>query len=172
MEGLHLHVLDVDLLDGTPVLDIKPYVPYTDAFPDSGSGWLQPGATDPASSFEVAFTAEAGVRLDWIATHTSLPLRERIVATLTLGPQPHPYRRIRHRKDGSMTLAVQDWRCTFRVDGKLLTVNDVHSGYSKARMAEHLPDPGGVLQRHRDFVAAFGPAAPGRAPACPGPASG
>src|SRR5690606_16590396 len=37
IDGLDLHVRDVDLLDGTPVLDIKPYVPYADAFPESGS---------------------------------------------------------------------------------------------------------------------------------------
>lgn len=30
----------LDLLDGTPILDIKPYVPYCDAFPDARSGWL------------------------------------------------------------------------------------------------------------------------------------
>ncbi|CEM04951.1 unnamed protein product [Vitrella brassicaformis CCMP3155] len=35
-----LHILGLDLLDGTPVLDIKPYVPYADAFPDSAAGWL------------------------------------------------------------------------------------------------------------------------------------
>lgn len=40
VEGLTLHLLGVDLLDGTPVLDIKPYVPYADAFPDAGLGWL------------------------------------------------------------------------------------------------------------------------------------
>jgi len=31
----------VDLLDGTPILDIKPYVPYADAFPQAKSGWLE-----------------------------------------------------------------------------------------------------------------------------------
>ena len=31
VDGLTLHVSDVDMLDGTPVLDIKPYVAYTDA---------------------------------------------------------------------------------------------------------------------------------------------
>jgi tRNA (adenine37-N6)-methyltransferase len=30
----------LDLLDGTPILDIKPYVPYCDAFPDARIGWL------------------------------------------------------------------------------------------------------------------------------------
>lgn len=40
VEGSDLHVRGIDLLDGTPILDIKPYVPYADAFPDSGAGWI------------------------------------------------------------------------------------------------------------------------------------
>lgn len=40
VEGKTLHLSGVDLLDGTPVLDIKPYVPYADAFPDSKAGWI------------------------------------------------------------------------------------------------------------------------------------
>jgi tRNA (adenine37-N6)-methyltransferase len=156
VEGLKLHVLDVDLLDGTPVLDIKPYVPYSDAFPDSGSGWLQPAA-DPGKSWSVAFTSAAEAQLAWIAARSPLPLRERIVNTLMLGPQPHPYRRIRHGKDGSKTLAVQDWRARFLVDDDLLTVTDIYSGYSKARMAEHLQDPVGTLKLHREFSTAFAP---------------
>ena len=40
IEGRTLHLRGVDLLDGTPVLDIKPYVPYADAFPDAKAGWI------------------------------------------------------------------------------------------------------------------------------------
>ncbi|WP_286879134.1 tRNA (N6-threonylcarbamoyladenosine(37)-N6)-methyltransferase TrmO [Methanoculleus sp. UBA413] len=32
----------VDLLDGTPVLDIRPYIPEFDSVPDAGSGWVTP----------------------------------------------------------------------------------------------------------------------------------
>jgi tRNA-Thr(GGU) m(6)t(6)A37 methyltransferase TsaA len=35
-----LRVRGMDLLDGTPILDIKPYVPYADAFPDARAGWI------------------------------------------------------------------------------------------------------------------------------------
>ncbi len=35
-----LTVRGIDLLDATPILDIKPYVPYADAFPDSRAGWI------------------------------------------------------------------------------------------------------------------------------------
>jgi len=40
VEGTDLHVRGVDLLDGTPILDVKPYVPYADAFPGSRAGWI------------------------------------------------------------------------------------------------------------------------------------
>lgn len=35
-----VRVAGLDLLDGTPVLDLKPYVPYADAFPHARAGWL------------------------------------------------------------------------------------------------------------------------------------
>lgn len=40
VEGCNLQVRGIDLLDGTPVLDVKPYIPYADAFPDSKAGWI------------------------------------------------------------------------------------------------------------------------------------
>ena len=36
-----LEIRDVDILDGTPLLDIKPYVPAFDSYPDERSGWLE-----------------------------------------------------------------------------------------------------------------------------------
>ncbi len=36
-----VRVRGVDLLDGTPILDLKPYLPLVDAWPDAGHGWLQ-----------------------------------------------------------------------------------------------------------------------------------
>lgn len=38
--GCRLHVADIDILDGTPLLDVKPYVPAFDAHPHSGAGWF------------------------------------------------------------------------------------------------------------------------------------
>jgi tRNA (adenine37-N6)-methyltransferase len=40
VEGCVLHVADIDILDGTPVLDVKPYVPEFDRPDDARSGWL------------------------------------------------------------------------------------------------------------------------------------
>jgi len=41
VKGTTLVVEDVDILDGTPLLDLKPYVPAFDSYPDASSGWLE-----------------------------------------------------------------------------------------------------------------------------------
>ena len=42
VEGNVLHILDVDVLDGTPLIDVKPYMRAFDAFPRSRCGWAEP----------------------------------------------------------------------------------------------------------------------------------
>jgi tRNA-Thr(GGU) m(6)t(6)A37 methyltransferase TsaA len=41
VKGTTLAIEDVDVLDGTPLLDLKPYVPAFDAYPGSRCGWLE-----------------------------------------------------------------------------------------------------------------------------------
>ena len=48
IEGNRLHVLDIDVLNGTPLLDIKPYMESFDAVTDSRSGWMQASETEVA----------------------------------------------------------------------------------------------------------------------------
>jgi tRNA-Thr(GGU) m(6)t(6)A37 methyltransferase TsaA len=47
IEGRTLFIEEHDMLDGTPVLDIKPYLPYADAIPEAENGW--PGEVGLAS---------------------------------------------------------------------------------------------------------------------------
>ena len=41
--GTVLHVAGADLMDGTPIFDIKPYIPYADCHPDATEGFTAPG---------------------------------------------------------------------------------------------------------------------------------
>jgi len=156
IDGLRLHVTDVDVLDGTPVLDLKPYVAYTDAWPDARSGWLETPASgcgptpDPVPAWAVRFADGADAQAAWVESRTGLPLRARISATLALGPQPHAYRRIK-RVGERWQLAVRDWRIHFEVAGRSITVTGISSGYRPAVLAAADDDP--ALRAHRDFIA-------------------
>ncbi len=152
VEGLVVHVRDLDLLDGTPVLDLKPYVPYADAFPDATSGWLRPA--DPRPAWEVVFDELAEAQLAWLAAR-GVDLRAPVAAALALGPQPHAYRRIRAHASGRQ-LAHKEWRIDFRaVEGgeqraPRIEVVRVRTGYRPRQLATD-----DALGLHREFVAAF-----------------
>jgi tRNA-Thr(GGU) m(6)t(6)A37 methyltransferase TsaA len=46
IEGATLHIRDVDMVDGTPLLDLKPYLPTVDAATEVRTGWLHSGVDD------------------------------------------------------------------------------------------------------------------------------
>jgi tRNA-Thr(GGU) m(6)t(6)A37 methyltransferase TsaA len=151
IDGLTLHLGEHDMLDGTPVLDIKPYVAYTDAHPQARSGWLEDagcaasgasasGVTpaDPIPRYEVLMNPLAGQQAAWIESRTGLAIGERIRATLALGPEPHPYRRIRREGD-TLQLAVKEWRVRFTVTERLVRVAEISTGYRASQLAAAQP---------------------------------
>jgi tRNA (adenine37-N6)-methyltransferase len=166
VDGLTLRIRDADMLDGTPVLDLKPYVAYTDAHPAAGPGWLEDAGhlatpaqpSDPVRAYVVQFEALAADQAKWIEAHTGLAIRERIQSTLALGPTPHPYRRIRHVDDW-MQLAVKEWRVRFTVVGRDVRVIEIYSGFRASQLAAGGADEPQRL--HREFLTIW---PPGRKP--------
>jgi tRNA-Thr(GGU) m(6)t(6)A37 methyltransferase TsaA len=157
VEGRTLRVRNVDMLDETPVLDIKPYVPYTDSIPTASSGWLEAAERppDPIASFRVEFGPRALEALEFLEARYAILLREPVVAVLRLGPTPHPYRRIKRLGD-AWVLAHKEWRIHFDAKGQEILVTRVTSGYRPSVLfGSSADDP--ALAAHRDFVARFGP---------------
>ncbi len=158
VDGLILHISDSDMLDGTPVLDLKPYIAYTDSHPDAGTGWLEDVVRtqtsakplDPVSAYAVSFDPLAAEQAAWIEAHTGLAIRERIQSTLALGPEPHPYRRIRRVGDG-VQLAVKEWRVRFTVTEQDVRVVELLSGFRASQLAPGNPDA--RVRPHREFAA-------------------
>lgn len=77
--GVTLRLRGADLLDGTPVLDIKPYLPYADAIPEARAGF----APVPPAALTVRFSAAAEQALA-----ADPGLRHNIAAVLAQDPRP------------------------------------------------------------------------------------
>ena len=146
VDGLTLRVRGVDLLDRTPILDIKPYVAYADAIGDASDGWLAPA--DPGPGYDVRIAEPAASQLAWLEERGQT-LHAEIERRLALGPEPHAYRRIRVESETTRCLAVEDWRVRFRVDGLTLTVESVSTGYRPRELAAPRAPH---LVTHRDFA--------------------
>jgi tRNA-Thr(GGU) m(6)t(6)A37 methyltransferase TsaA len=146
VEGLSVHVRGLDVLDGSPVLDIKPYVPYADAHPGDGGGWL---AADPLPAWQVDFSRTARQRIEWLK-QTGVDLEPSIEHVLRLGPQPNPYRRIRKGPDG-LVLAIKGWRIDFEVaEERSIVVTGIRSGFRPRDQGRD------GFETHRAFASKWG----------------
>ena len=110
-DGPVIHVSGADLMDGTPIFDIKPYIPYADAHPDALGGF-----TDTAGEFllEVEFPQ---------ALLTKLPPDKQDAAIGVLSHDPRPsYQR---KPDRVYGLPFAGFDIRFRVADEKLTVCEV-----------------------------------------------
>ena len=109
--GAVLHVAGADLMDGTPIFDIKPYIPYSDCRPDATGGF-----TDTVGDFllEVDFPAHLLQRL---------PESKRQAAVDVLSHDPRPS--YQHDPDRIYGLCFAGFDIRFQADATTLHVMDV-----------------------------------------------
>lgn len=110
-EGCVLIVSGADLLSGTPIYDIKPYLAYTDSHPDAIGGFA-----DPVKEYalNVRFCKELLSKID-ISRQNSL------IEILSQDPRPS-YQNDPEREYG---MVFSDYEIFFKVDGSELTVTRV-----------------------------------------------
>jgi hypothetical protein len=96
VRGLTLRVADVDLLDRTPILDIRPYLPYAEAFPDAAAGWLEEtiDRERAAGYLRVEWSPFAHEQFASLQSEHGIELRRHVAQVILNDPHPHPYRRI------------------------------------------------------------------------------
>ncbi|MFY8275051.1 tRNA (N6-threonylcarbamoyladenosine(37)-N6)-methyltransferase TrmO [Pseudoalteromonas sp. SSDWG2] len=106
-----LHLGGVDLLDGTPVIDIKPYLPYSDAMLDASAGFAD---TRPHTQMTVDFSEQA---LQFIAaTDAQLELKKFITQVLQQDPRPAYKKNKAGMQSYGMTL--YNYNIRWHVDGQ------------------------------------------------------
>ena len=102
---------EADLLDGTPILDIKPYLPFADCIPSATGGYAQ---TNKDYRLQVIFPKEL---LDKIPQDK----REGLMQCLADDPRPS------YQEDGERTYGMRfgEQNIRFQVEDELLTVTEV-----------------------------------------------
>ncbi len=95
-----LHISGLDLLDKTPLVDIKPYIPYSDALPEANAGFAQ---HQPLAKFKVVFSQQAMHGISKYETSYN-ELGSFITQVLTQDPRPAYKRKSRDDKIYGMSL--------------------------------------------------------------------
>ena len=111
VEGCDLLVRGADLLDGTPIFDIKPYLPYVDAHPEARGSF-----SDAAASYALEVVCDP-------ALLAPLPKDRRAALLGVLRNDPRPA----YQHDPGRVYGMEFGGCTvrFTVEGKVLTVREI-----------------------------------------------
>ena len=110
--GTVLHVGGADLMDGTPIFDIKPYIPYSDAFPEALGGF-----TDHTGEFLLDVEIPSG-----LLAQIPAEKRQALLGVLRHDPRPS-YQRDPERVYG---LTFAGYNIRFRVTKQTLTVSEIN----------------------------------------------
>lgn len=125
--GRVLRLGPCDLVEGTPIFDVKPYVPKYDAFTEARAGWIDEVDAEErkAPEFTVAFGPVAAEQAAWLAQSWRVDFTSRVLHLLGRDPRPHRTRRIRkvdEKNGGGFQVGCGAWRALFRVDEGLKRV--------------------------------------------------
>lgn len=114
-QGPVLNLAGVDLMDGTPILDIKPYLPYSDILPTATDGFA-PGP--PPKGNEVFFSPKALQDLD---SHPEIPDLKAIITGI-LANDPRPAYAADRSEDRVYGIRLFDLDLKFRFEGNRVLV--------------------------------------------------
>ena len=158
VEGRRVHIRNFDLLDGTPVLDIKPYIPAADAFPDSAAGWRD---ELDSTRRELFFAEEALGVIGFIRSHGGPDLENAArvqLATRALDPRRQRLTEL-DRAEHLWLLAFRTWRIVFTAPPvpEPIRVERIYGGYSAEELQPGAPDPYRDKELHRLVRRAFPP---------------
>lgn len=148
VDGPRVVVEGADLLDGTPIFDVKPYVAEVDALEDARAGWLE-GVEE--NRYAISWTPLALEQLGQVEKYGVSQLAPFVQQQLEF--EPFDDRRKRLTREGdSFLLAYRTWRVLFHEIGpRALEILELTSGYSDADLQE-AADKWGDKDDHRDFL--------------------
>lgn len=136
VEGATLHLAGVDLVDGTPILDVKPYIPEWDSVPEASPGWTK---DVPFPRLRVAVSARA--RKDVAAAERRLGISglERLLRDI-LSQDPRNPRDKSQREEGlELGFFLHDFEARFAVRRGVATVLKLLTGTTMHKKERRAP---------------------------------
>lgn len=125
IEGNKIFVTDSDLLNNTPILDIKPYISDYDSFPHASRGWLDGVEKE---NYEIEYSQFAKEKIDFLLQHDK-DLSAVISSRLAFNPFDKTRNKFENFENG-FVLKFQSWRIFFTTQEKIICITNLESIYT------------------------------------------
>jgi tRNA (adenine37-N6)-methyltransferase len=145
-----LTIKQSDLLDNTPVLDIKPYIPQYDCFPEESTGWL----SELPAVIPVVFEPLALQQVNWLLAK-GCALAQVVENQLCFHPTDSKRKRIYATPSNHWIFAYRTWRFEYIYQNNIVSILALFSGYSPLELQEQ-EDKWQDKDLHRSFINQFG----------------
>jgi tRNA (adenine37-N6)-methyltransferase len=153
IQGRRLKVGQHDLLHGTPVLDLKPYLPKVDMIPNANGGWTD--TVDSVQASAIEFSEFAQRALDWLLER-QLDLWALVETTLVYYPEPRKRKRTKWLDAPLCELACKTWRIRYELNGSpeqwKVKIVDIDSGYPREIIQREIPSDWMDLDLHDEYL--------------------
>lgn len=151
VDGLTIQVGSNDILDGSPIYDIKPYHPESDIADEAKIDWLDKSVND---KFNILFSPLAEEQIDWLQSRGVSEIKTFALRQLEYDPTNNDKKRVSENQ-GYWTLAYRTWRIDFSLSENQIGILALRSGYKKEDLNK-IEDQYNDKDLHRKFVAEFG----------------
>jgi len=124
ISGNRIYIMDSDILNNTPVLDIKPYISDYDSFPDASRGWLDNIQRD---NYSVKYAEEAEKKIIFLKK-LDTDLTGAIRSQLAYNPFDRTRKKFESSEEG-LIFRFKTWKIKFMIDEDIITILNIYSGY-------------------------------------------
>ena len=149
IKGNKIYIADTDLLNDTPILDIKPYIPQYDCFPDARVGWLE-NVERRRYVFDYSELSERKLKF---LLKNGIDLYGIIESQIGHNPYDNTRNKFKKTEQGLM-LRFKSWRILFEINGNNVFIDDIVSGYEGFDEAMG-NDTSEDVEAHKKFLAFF-----------------
>lgn len=151
IDGLALKIGPCDLLDGTPVLDVKPYIPAADAFPESAAGWRD---RVKSQRWTVELTPVFCEQARFLTDGGEADPENFCRVQLGENPLDRTRKRVERLTSGRYAIGFRTWRIEFEAEEptKKIRVLAIRSHYREDELVFGAPDRYGDKDLHRAYL--------------------
>jgi len=147
--GNRIYVGDSDILNNTPVLDIKPYISDYDSFPDASRGWLE---NIEKENYELKYNETAERKINFLK-ELGTDLTGAINSQLSFNPFDKTRKKFTICDTGYV-FKFKTWEINFVIENKTITIININSGYDSYEVL-HGNDTPDDLKIHKKFKEFF-----------------
>jgi tRNA-Thr(GGU) m(6)t(6)A37 methyltransferase TsaA len=146
IDGLNIYVGPNDLLNETPILDIKPYHPESDLISDAKIDWLDSNL----KKYKIQFSPVASEQFDFLSSSQAKEIKPFVLRQLEYDPINSDKKRV-SKENGFWALAYRTWRIDFILIEDCVSVIGIRSGYTEAELIDET-DTYLDKNLHRKFI--------------------